>query len=97
MTCYSANMLHALERIQQAAVELVTQQTSIGTVAMKHQFENPTEPLVRRTGRWTVTVFILSLLSTVLLVIAGCTSDAERPYENRDRWDRQSTTDWQDY
>jgi hypothetical protein len=64
---------------------------------MMHQFESPAEPSVRRTGRWTVTLLILSLLLGVLLVSAGCASDAKRPYEDRDRWDRQSTTDWQDY
>jgi hypothetical protein len=45
-------------------------------------------------------ILVRQLLLAAFLCTAGCSSDGgsgERPYEDRDRWDRQSTTDWQDF
>jgi len=95
--CSRTSMPHGLGRIRQAAIVAVTPQSSNGTVEMKYQLARHAEPPVRRTGHWTATVLIFPILAAILLSSAGCASDAERPYENRDRWDRRSTTDWQDF
>src|SRR5262245_50663416 len=67
-----------------------------GAAEMKHRHDGHTL-FVRHTGRCRTSIFVCLLLLIVLLSSAACTSSADRPYEGRDRWDRRSTTDWQDY
>src|SRR5262245_52113196 len=76
---------------------LTQQGNGDGAAEMKLRCDKHTSS-VRQAGRCRTSILVCLLLLTVLLSSAGCTSSgADRPYEGRDRWDRRSTTDWQDY
>jgi hypothetical protein len=54
-------------------------------------------PSRRQAARRRRLILVRLVLLAAFLCTAGCASDGERPYENRDRWDRRSTSDWQDF